>query len=299
MRRLSALLLPLLAVLAGLAVVTLAAPGTERCLAQATSDPEVEARISCPDAAAGGAGPPSGSGVVVGAGGSAGAGTSAGTGSGAATGAGAGAAPPVCVVAGPARSVTATRRGRGLRFGYERRGAGPLTVDVFRVSAGSRILGNRRVARFANRRGSFSWTGRGSAVGDGAYVARFTARGAETRRVALRRRDGRFSARPAFELPTGCGALRTAKLERPVFGGRTNRALGISYRLNRAARVTVTVTRAGRVVRRFRTTSDRPGTTYRLRLAPERLRRGDHLIRFEVRSREAPAATARLTAARL
>ncbi|MDP9384723.1 MAG: hypothetical protein M3P50_05755, partial [Actinomycetota bacterium] len=210
-----------------------------------------------------------------------------------------GGSPSLCAVNTRLRSIAATRRGRGLRFAFVRRGAGPVTVDVFRVSQGSRILGNRRVARFAGRRSAFSWSGRSRRVGDGLYFARFRAGGAETRRVALRRRAGRFSRRPDFEIRNRCGAIRAFKLERPVFGGRTNRPLGISYRLNRAARVTVTVTRAGRTVRRFRTTTDRAGRTYRLRLAAERLRRGDHQVLLSVRPATGSAATARLTAARL
>jgi len=36
-----------------------------------------------------------------------------------------------------------------------------------------------------------------------------------------------------------------------VFGGRTNRALGVAVRLNRAARVQVIILRGTRVVRRY------------------------------------------------
>ena len=261
--RLTALAVPLAALLAGVGVVTLAAPGVERCFAQAATDAEVEGRIACSGA---GAAPPGGSSRA-------------------------------CTTNKRLRSIAAARRGRGVRFGFVRRGAGKVTVDVFRVSQGRRVIGNRRVARFSNRERSFTWTGRGA--GDGDYFARYRARGAETRRLALRRKNGRFARRPDFEARDGCGPLRAFKLERPVFGGRTNRALGISYRLNRAARVTVTVMRGARTVRRFRTTSDRAGRTYRLRLATEGLRRGDHRIRISVRPPGAAAAVARLTAARL
>lgn len=258
-RRLAALLAPL-ALLGGAGVVTLAAPGTQECFAQASTQPGVEGRLTCP-----------------------------------------GGTPPAarCTVDTRLRSVTAGRAGRGVRFGFVRRGAGRVTVDVFRVSERRRIVGNRRVARFSNRAASFTWSGRGRSVGDGAYFVRYSASGTETRRLALRRRDGRFSSRPAFETRNGCGTVRAFKLERPAFGGRTNRALGISYRLTRAARVTVTVTRAGRTVRRFRTTSDRAGRTYRLRLASEGLRRGDHQVRLSVRPSSGSPVIRRLTSARL
>ena len=271
-RRLLTVVTGLTALVLGIAVVTLAAPGAEECFAQAGAEPDVEGRIACP----------------------AGAGTP-----GATTPGGGGGNATACVANTRLRSVAATRRGRGLRFGFVRRGAGPVTVDVFRVSVGRRIVGNRRVVRFASRTGAFSWSGRGRRVGDGIYFARFRARGAETTRVALRRRGGRFTGRPRFETRTGCGAIRAFKLERPVFGGRTNRALKLSYRLNRAARVTVTVTRGSRTIRSFRTTSDRAGRTYRLRLPAERLRRGDYRVNLSVRPSSGRTATAGLISARL
>ncbi|MDP9384922.1 MAG: hypothetical protein M3P50_06775, partial [Actinomycetota bacterium] len=62
-RRLTALLLPLAALLAGVAVVGLASPGAEECFAQAGSEPDVEGRIACPAGAGGpAAGPAPGSG---------------------------------------------------------------------------------------------------------------------------------------------------------------------------------------------------------------------------------------------
>lgn len=283
-RRLTTLLASLVALLVGVSVITLVGSGTEKCFAQAGSDPEVEGRISCAGSPAAG---PVGS-ASAGPGGAVSGVSSATTGT---------ASSPVCVVSKPPRSVSATRRARGVRFGFERRGSERVTVDVFRVSMGSQILGNRRVARFANRTSAFMWSGRG--VGDGVYFARYRTAGEEPRRVALRRRDGRFGRRPDFETRTGCGLIRSTKLERPAFGGVSNRALGISYRLNRPGRVTVTVIRGGRTVRRFRPTQDRAATTYRLRLAAEGLRRGDHQIRIAVRSPGAGAASVRLTAARL
>lgn len=279
-RRLTAPLAGLVVLLAGATVVILAAPGAEQCFAQAGSpSPDLEGRIACPDSAGGAPVGPGSTGLAATPAPPSGGGRSA------------------CAVNARLRSIAATRRGRGVRFGFVRRGAGRVTVDVFRVSQGSRVIGNRRVARFANRARSFAWSGRGAQNGD--YFVRYRARGAETRRVALRRQGGRFVRRPDFEARDGCGAIRAFKLERPVFGGRANRALGISYRLNGAARVSVTVTRAGRTVRRFKPTSDRPGRTYRLRLAAEGLRRGDHQVRILVRPSGAAPARARLTAARL
>ena len=262
----------LIALLAGVATVSLAGPGVADCVAQAGGGNDVEARL-CPG------GPVA---VPIS--------TRPGPGSG--TG-------KACVVNTRLRGVKATPRGRGVRFAFTRRGAGPVTVDVFRVSNGRRVLGERRVARFTGRKSAFTWSGRGAGAAPGDFVVRYTARSTDTRRIALRRVGGRFAPRPAFVLRDGCGALRTFKLERPVFGGSTRRTLGISYRVSRSARVTVTVTRAGRTVRRFAARSARSGRTYRLRLSGASTRRGDHRVTVTVRPTSGAASTARLTAARL
>jgi len=61
----------------------------------------------------------------------------------------------------------------GLRFLVNRRQKRSFTVDVFQQSAGRRVIGERRVAHFTNRSGTFSWKGRRS-LRDGFYFARFT-----------------------------------------------------------------------------------------------------------------------------
>src|SRR5690606_32237232 len=117
-------------------------------------------------------------------------------------------------------------------------------------------------------------------VRDGVYFARFRIRDergrVDERRVALARVNGRFRLRRAFYRRASCATLTAFKLERPVFGGRTSRALGIAFRLRRAGRVAVEVRRRGRVVRRFRATTRRARLTHRLRLPAERLRRGTY-----------------------
>jgi hypothetical protein len=185
-----------------------------------------------------------------------------------------------CAVTSAFRAVRVRPRGRrGLRvaFSSRRRGA-RVRVDVFRLSTGRSVLGNRRVARFSRSR-SFTWSG--ARGGDGTYLVRVRS-GGDVRRFVLVRRRGRFRVRPVSERRASCGLLRSFKLERPVFGGRSNRALGITFRVGTEARVFVEVLRGRRVVRRFRPTSRRPGVTHRLRLASEGLRRSDHRIRLTV-----------------
>jgi len=202
-----------------------------------------------------------------------------------------GTAPTACAASAGFRSTSATRARRGLRFGYAlRSGGAPVTVDVFQQSRGRSVVGERLVARFANRRAGFTWNGRANRgsrrLADGYYFARFRVRGARgthTSRQTLLRREGRFSARPSFYRADSCGILRSFKLSRPVFGGRAGSALGIAFRLGGAANVTVEVMRGSRVVRTYRPGSVTSRGTRRLSFAARGARRGDHRVRITVR----------------
>jgi hypothetical protein len=112
------------------------------------------------------------------------------------------------------------------------------------------------------------------------------------------RRGGRFASRPAAERRPSCGLLASFKLERPVFGGRRNRELGVAFRVGREARVFAEVLRGGRVVRRFPPLTRRAGVTHRLRVASEGLGRGDVRIRLTVTA-GADRAVATLVSRRL
>jgi predicted AlkP superfamily pyrophosphatase or phosphodiesterase len=157
---------------------------------------------------------------------------------------------------------------------------GRARAELFRQSAGRLVLGNRRTGRV-------TLTGGRAVVpagGDGLYVLRVTVAVAggrtDVRRIALERRSGRFRVLRAYAARTSCGLLSQAKLERPVFGGTRNRALGIAARLARPARLTVTVRRGSRLVQRF-VAPDRGAGVTRLRLPAERLARGTYTVTIE------------------
>ena len=189
----------------------------------------------------------------------------------------------------PGFSATGAKpRGSGLDLTFTPTSTAPVGVDVFQQSVGRRVVGERLVARFTGRTGDVAWDGKatvpGRKVTDGFYFVRYrtrTANGTDTPRIALRRAGGRWSTRPSFYRRADCDLVSSFKLGRPVFGGRTGSALGISYRLERAAQVTVTVLRGTRVVKRFETTAAEARRTYRLRLAPQGLARGDHRVKLE------------------
>jgi len=218
-------------------------------------------------------------------------------------------APPVaapCRSGGGFASVRVVPRRRGALLAFRRRVAAPVQVDVFQQSIGRRVIGERLMARFSSRERSVRWNGRanraGRRVSDGYYFVRFRIRVApgviDYRRVPLRRAGGRFSVRRSFYRRETCGLLRSYKLTRPVFGGRTNRALGVSYQLNVDARVRVEVLRGTRVVRRFAARSRRARMTYRLRFAARGRAAGEYRFRITVtRGRTIERST--LTARRL
>jgi hypothetical protein len=180
------------------------------------------------------------------------------------------------------RSVGVRRARGGIRLRFVRRRSLPVRVEVFRVSAGRRVLKERKVASFRGRRRSFTWHRR---LAPGVYFARFRMRfrgGAhDTRRVVFQvTRGGRFHTRRSHHRRGSCGLVRSFKLERPVFGGARGTPLRLSYRLNRRADVTVTVSRGTRTVRRFVRARQAAGRTYRLSLRAGRLARGDYRVRL-------------------
>jgi beta-glucosidase len=188
---------------------------------------------------------------------------------------------------------SATPRAAGLRIAPAR-GVGPVTVEVFQQSRGNRVIRPRRIARFASRTGAFVWNGRGAT--DGHVVVRFAARGT-THRVAVRRRRGRFSASSTFQRSEPCALLEASWLSGPSFGGRKQRPLGIGYRLTRAARVTITVLRGSRVLKRYAPESRAAGR-FTLQLPSRGLAAGTYRVRVVAEAADALASST-LAASRL
>jgi hypothetical protein len=184
------------------------------------------------------------------------------------------------------RSVKATRKGSGVRFGFRRFERRPVQIDVFQVSRGNRVISERLVKRFKARSKAVSWNGRG-ARGDGIYFARYrmktrNGKGTEVRRVTLQRRNGRFSRRPDFYRRATCDLLPSFKLERAVFGGVQRTPLRIAFQVATRARVQVTVLRGKKAVKRFKARTYRAKRTHRLKLGSAKLRRGDYRVRITV-----------------
>ena len=223
--------------------------------------------------------------------------------------------PPVACAAGSRLGrANAFMHPRGVRFSFRPRAGSRIGIDVFQSSIGRRVMPARLVARFRGRQRSFVWDGRsnldGRRVRNGYLFVRFRARnatGVDVKHDALVRRRGVFRGqrkivfrgRPAFATADRCATLASFRLLRPVFGGRTNRSLGVSYRVNRVARVTLEAVEKGVVVARYREGFREPGRTFRLRVRPRRFVRGDVTFRLRVERQGARPVVARLVARKL
>jgi hypothetical protein len=142
---------------------------------------------------------------------------------------------------------------------------------------GRHLTRNRTVARFKARTRSFVWSGDGAR--DGWYVVRFRMRldgqSTDVRRIAVRRTHGRFVRRPASYLADSCGALKSFKLQRPVFGGAKHTALKITYGLPRGVdSVSVVASARGKTIERFEGTGADAGQMYALSLPAKGIARG-------------------------
>ena len=207
-----------------------------------------------------------------------------------------------CATVAGFRRVGAKRAKRGgLRLSFTRQSARSVRVDVFRQAKGRSITKLKRVKAFRSRKRSFTWKARG--VRDGHYVVRFRTQladgSADLRRIAVQRRKGRFTVRPAFQRANSCTNLLGAfRLNRPVFGGRQKRALFASFRLNQAADVKLTVTRNGKVVRTTQRKRYAAGKGVTTRVTPKGRGRGGYKVSISA-ERQGRSATAVLTSRRL
>ena len=193
-------------------------------------------------------------------------------------------APPVPASPAPPRGPA----GRRVRLRFTRRVSRGATVEVFQSSVGAADRRPRRIARFINRKRSFTWSGRRAR--DGYLFVRFrvrAARGTDERRTVLLRRHGRFARRPAFQRRPSCATLARFQLDRPVFGGRRTRPLGIAYRVASA------VARVGRGAPRPAASCAASGRARRARAGPcgcGSPRSGCGAAATECRSRCGPSA---------
>jgi hypothetical protein len=120
----------------------------------------------------------------------------------------------------------------------------------------------------------------------------------DTWQIALQRMHSGFRRRPTHHRHDSCSLVRRLRVERPVFGGAGGVPLRGSYRLTSEARVSIVVTRGGRIVKRFRPVTRPAGRTFRFSLPARGLARGDYRVLLRAVSGEDQIA-ATVTARRL
>ena len=121
----------------------------------------------------------------------------------------------------------------------------------------------------------------------------------DDRRFALRRAKGKLAKRPDYYGKATCNVLSAFKLERPAFGGRTNRPLNIAFRLRRSARSAVTVYRGKKVVSKLGTKSRKRNVTYRVKLGAKNLKVGDYRVQLTITEKGKKALRTSLTSRRI
>jgi hypothetical protein len=235
----------------------------------------------------------------------AGAGTGSGSGNGAGTGSSSNSSMAATATGARCRAAVAARLAkakpvksrRKLRFTLprsKRKG----TVDIFQVAQGRKMLfPERLVARYAKRSGSFTWGGkanrRGRKITNGYYFARVQGPGGSGRskqiaRIALQRSHGRWRVLRDFHLRATCGVVRSARIERPVFGGRQKYPLRFVYRLSASARVSIIVRRGNKLIKSFGVHTRKGKHTYKVTLrgrdaARLKLKKGNYTVTAGVR----------------
>ena len=165
-------------------------------------------------------------------------------------------------------------RGRRLGFTVQRRGRESVRADLFQVTKGRRLI-RRQVADLATRKSRFTLRAGGDAR-PGHYIVRLrtTTLGglSDIRQFALRLSRRGFARGPAFQEHVSCQLVEEVLLGRPVFGGSSRSSLGISFKLNDAANVSVEVRRGKRVVQRFAEKAYSRARVHRLRFSKGRAR---------------------------
>jgi hypothetical protein len=187
-----------------------------------------------------------------------------------------------CTVRRAFLAVAARKAPGGVELRFRRREKLPVSVDIFRMSAGRRVLSSWRVAAFKNRARSVTLHKR---LSPGLYVARFRMfsgkRVLDTERFVFERtRAGRIAMLRPYERGQECDLLRAFKLGGPAFGGTNRQPLRVSYRLTAPADVTVTITRGPRLIKRFVNRGALAGRTYRITLPASGHARGDYRVKL-------------------
>jgi len=146
-------------------------------------------------------------------------------------------------------------RRHGLRFAVKRKVKRTYSAALYRQATLRRTKHVHRVRSFGSRRGSFNWRG-SKKLGPGYFFAkvrvRSSAKTVDERRFPLVLKHGRFHRVHQYYGRATCKLLRLVRLSGPAFGGGGRSPLKVRFATLRSGRATITVRRAGRLVKRFK-----------------------------------------------
>jgi hypothetical protein len=194
-----------------------------------------------------------------------------------------------CAVTAGFSSASAKARKRGLSIDFS--AGGPVDVDVIQVSKRRTPIADKRLAHFGRRSKGFSWSGKGAS--DGYFVLKLT-RGADVRRIGLRRSHGRFRRLGLTFDYKSCGPIAGATLARPVFGGSKGKAAGLSVRLSQNANIAIDVIYKGKRVRHMTQSGAKAGRTYKFGIGAGKLKLGDYAVKITAAGKTVTLAARRL-----
>ena len=187
-------------------------------------------------------------------------------------------------------------------IGASRRESSRFNVDVFQQSAGSKVIRERLIARFPNKSKSFTWNGKDRKrrrleqrqllrpLHDEAQVTAprtcVASRSAAAAASSARARD--------FYQRVDCGIFKSLKLTSSVFGGRTKRSLGISYKLALGVNaVNIRVKVGSKTIRKF-TGKGTANKTFRFSVPASKVKRGK-TVKVQVTPDRGPSPTRTVT----
>ena len=187
-----------------------------------------------------------------------------------------------CRIAPGFARFTTNPSGHGLRLRAVGKKNGRAAVAVYRYTSGTKVIKPKRVVSFGDARRTHAI--KGGKLADGWYAVQAKSSGTgvdpSVRSNTFHVVDGRFHRRADFYGRDGCGDVRSFRLSSPVFGGAGSAPLRIGYRTGRAGRVTVTLLRGRRTVKRLGAVDAAAARTYRLRLSSKGLKPGAYRVKL-------------------
>jgi PKD repeat protein len=177
-------------------------------------------------------------------------------------------------------------KGKGLSFDFQATAPKPVRFTLFRASNGRKAMSAKKVATFSKTK-SFTWKGKKLAKGD-YYVqaqALTPSNQKDTRTFAFTRKGSKFKRGKAFTRTDSCELVSLFRLGSPVFSKK--KPLRIAFALTQPAKVTVTLLKGRKAVKRITKNVTAANRAQRINVkgkALKKLKRGAYSVRLSATS---------------